>query len=252
MGARAVCAADLVYARTLEHRRRVAAAQQRLTDALARGRFGVSWSGGKDSTVVLALLRARDPTAPAALFDSGVELPETYTLAAQLGVAIITPRLSAREIAHYVGWWGAPAPVDRGCPFDVKAVLIEEPAETFVVRARLTGLAVGLRAEESRARRWVSRRQGPLYRARNRTWYVLPLLDWTADDVWAYIAAQELPYHPAYDRMAALGLPRARWRLGLALDATPEALGSLVVLRRIAPAWFADLAAEFPGLRESA
>lgn len=252
MVSKAIRAEDLVHSRTLAYRRRVEQARRVVEQACGIGKIGVSWSGGKDSTVLLHLIRTVVPDAPAALFDSGVEMPATLELARALGVIVIEPRLSAREIGRYCGWWGAVDPVDKGCPFDAKAVLIEEPAEVFVVRWRLSVLGVGLRAEESRARRWVQKTRGPLFQGRDRTWYLMPLLPWRSEDVWAYIAAHDLTYHPAYDAMAQMGLPRDRWRIGMALDATPEALGSLAVLRRVAPDWFAALAAEFPGLRESA
>jgi phosphoadenosine phosphosulfate reductase len=37
----------------------------------------VSWSGGKDSTVVVDLARQVDPNVPVVFFDSGLQFPET-------------------------------------------------------------------------------------------------------------------------------------------------------------------------------
>lgn len=247
----AVGPADRLHARTSLYQRRVARALDIIREALTKGALGVSFSGGKDSLVTLDLVRQVIPDTPAALFDSGCELAATHALAADYGVQVIRPRLTAVEMARYAGWWGYPDPVDRDCPFQLKAVIIDEPSETFVVSRRLRAIAIGLRSEESAARRMNRRAHGTLYQGRDRTWYCTPIADWTADDVWAYIASRDLRYHPAYDVMTTLGIPRARARLGMLLGATAEALGSFALLRRIEPQTFARLAAEFPDIRNA-
>lgn len=249
--ARPEVAADRLHASTRAFRARVDAGLAVIREAAALGRVGVSFSAGKDSTVLLHLVRSVIPDAPAALFDSGCEMPETLALAAHYGAQVIHPRLTYPEMARYSGWWGYPTPVDAGCPFPVKTILIDEPADVLVVRERLSVCAIGLRAEESSGRRANAATRGMLYRGANRTWYLAPLAFWSVADVWAYIAEHDLEYHPVYDAMARLGIPREEQRLGMSLGTIALEQGRASVLRKVAPIHFAQLAAEFPGLRDA-
>lgn len=57
----------------------------------------------------------------------------------------------------------------------------------------------GMRSEESRGRRWNRKMRGPLYQlTTDGTWMCLPIVDWTARDVFAAAVAWELPIHPHY------------------------------------------------------
>jgi 3'-phosphoadenosine 5'-phosphosulfate sulfotransferase (PAPS reductase)/FAD synthetase len=66
---------------------------------------------------------------------------------------------------------------------------------------------MGLRAQESsaRAKKVEFRFDAPASTKTTRhVWEWLPILDWSADEVWADIRSSGVPYHPAYD----LGMPR--------------------------------------------
>ena len=239
---------DLVWAKLDTHRRRVDAALSAVSDATKIGAVGVSFSGGKDSTVVLDLVRRVVPDAPAALFDSGDELPDTYEMARELRADVIRPRLTMREMARYSGWWGYADPVDRGCPFDAKRILIGEPSETFVVKQRLRVVAYGLRAEESGGRAMHARSRGVLFEGRDRTWYCQPIARWSLADVWAYIASRGLRYHSAYDAMEAARIPRESQRVAGLLGDRGSGHGRHEILRRFAPRQWAEIVGEFPGI----
>jgi phosphoadenosine phosphosulfate reductase len=244
-------AADTLHTGTASFRQHVRQAASAIESAAEKGRIGVSFSGGKDSLVTLHLVRSVFKHAPAALFDSGVELPETLELARHYDAEIISARLSYLEIARYAGEWGYPHPVDAGCPFDLKAILIDEPSETFVVRNRLSVCAIGLRGQESRGRKMNAVTRGTLYQGQDRTWYLCPLQFWTVEDVWGYIAQHELRYHSIYDAMDRLNIPRCDQRLGMSMGTIGLSHGRMSVFKRVAPEHFARLAAEFPKLREA-
>lgn len=203
--------------------------------------------------MLLDLVRRVLPDAPVAFFDSGAEMRHTYETVARYaethGVVTIPARLTYQEIARYSGLWGYADPVDEGCPFAIKAVMIDEPAETFVVRHRLRVSAMGLRAEESDGRRVNAATRGELYEGKDRTWYLCPLQRWSVAEVWAYIAGRGLYYNPAYDRMTELGIPREEQRIGVAMGEIGATHGRIARLRMIEPDTFNRLAAEFPGLR---
>lgn len=236
---------DYVHARLNRFARLVEASIHTIRRALEIGPLGVSFSGGKDSTVVVDLVR-RVADAPLAFFDSGAELVATGEMIAHVGADTIHPRLTMLEMARYSGWWGYRTPIDPGCPFDAKRILIEEPAETFVVRRGLLVIAHGVRGEESHARSLHTRSRGDLYQGRDRTWRCMPIARWSTSDVWAYIASRGLRYHPAYDRMSGAGLPRVAWRVSGALGERGSGWGRHAILRMIEPETWGRLVAEFP------
>ena len=77
-----------------------------------RGKVYVSYSGGKDSTVLLHLVRSLYPEVPAVFSDTGLEFPEIRDFVrATPGVTIIRPDTSFRKV---IG--------DEGCPIVSKEV----------------------------------------------------------------------------------------------------------------------------------
>lgn len=238
---------DAVWARTDAFRRRVDAALAAVRETSAIGPIGVSYSGGKDSTCVLDIVRRVVPDAPAAFFHSGSELASTLQIVSDVGAEVIQARITMQEMARYAGWWDYAEPVDPGCPFNAKRIVIEEPAETFVVRRRLRVLAYGLRAEESAGRARHATR-GTLWQAADRTWYCQPIIRWELRDVWAYIADRELPYNAAYDAMSDARIPRESQRVATLLGERGSGWGRHVHLRRSAPDAWRELVREFPAL----
>lgn len=237
---------DHVHAELASFRAKVDSALDVLRRAADIGRVGVAFSGGKDSLVALHLARLALGDPPAAFFDSGCELPETYAIVQREGATTITPRYSMLEMARYAGWWGYANPVDPGCPFDAKRIVIQEPAETFVVRERLRVIVHGVRAEESAARSKHTRSRGELYESADRTWTCMPLARWTTADVWAYLASRGVDYHSAYDDMARARVPRESWRIATLLGERGAGWGRHALLRRYAPEQWAAIAREFP------
>jgi phosphoadenosine phosphosulfate reductase len=239
---------DLVWAKTARFRKQVERAQSAIRRALEIGALGVSYSSGKDSSALLHLVREIDPEVPAAFFDSGAELQSTYDLVRAMGIEIVAPRMTMFDMARYAGWWGYADPVDPGCPFDAKRVVIEEPSEAFVVRRRLRVLAYGLRAGESRQRAKHAGARGELFEGADRTWYCQPIAYWSTADVWAYIASREIQYNVAYDRMSEAGVERESQRVATLLGERGAGWGRHAIMRAAEPERFREIAREFPGL----
>lgn len=239
---------DFVLATTEKFRRHVDRAKAAIVSALAIGPIGVSYSGGKDSTALLHLVREVAPDVPVAFFDSGAELASTLEMVARVGAEVITPRMSMLDMARYAGWWDYAHPVDKGCPFDAKRIVIQEPSEAFVVRRRLRVIVYGLRAGESRARAKNASARGELFEGSDRTWYCQPLAYWSTADIWAYIASRGLPYNAAYDRMAEAGVDRESQRVATLLGERGSGWGRHAIMRAAEPERFKEIAREFPGL----
>lgn len=148
--------------------------------------YAVSWSGGKDSTVCVAL-------AAHAWAD---------------GVVIVSDTQAASgEIARLVWEWAHRAP---HLDFVVRPTRHPDEADHAALRRLLDrldvrGQVLGLRASESGYRRRIAR---TLIDPRTRqyrtgsTWggrpALCPIVDWSTDDVWAFIRAHDLPYHHVY------------------------------------------------------
>lgn len=244
----ALSLADRVYARSPAFRRRVDRALATIEAHVEAGHtIGVSYSGGKDSTVLLDLVRRVAPDAPAAFYDSGCELRTTYEMIEHYGVEVIEPEATLEEMCRAGGYWGYRGEdADLELEFDFMYWLVTEPATRFRVKYGLSTLAVGLRAGESAGRRASARSRGEVYPVKNQGWRLCPLAFWSDDDVWAYIADRELRYNAAYDKMAELGMPRKEWRVSCLLGASAAGLGRYAMLRQIDPSAYNRLASTFP------
>lgn len=148
----------------------------------------VSWSGGKDSTVLLDLACRAWPDGVVALLN--------------------LPHLVARRpLLELVDAWQARRPhldvLVRCSPPDARA----DRVQVARVARRLGASAVllGLRADESGRRRTIA---GTIARSGSyitgADWGRLrahcPLLRWSERDVWTYIRAHGLPVHEHYER----------------------------------------------------
>ena len=220
---------------------RLLARTQRIIDAMldvSRTPY-VAFSAGKDSSVLLALVRAARPDVIAIYTDDEWRLPETDELLAA------TPNLRrvARPVAH-TEWFTAHA---DGPPADAEWL---EDVPAWGRGLGYDGAFVGLRAEESRARRVLLHSRGPLFwNARRHSWQCCPLRDWTTQDIWAYIQAWDVPYNRAYDVLAQLGVPITAQRIGpLAVERVPGR-GQLAILRQGWPELWNRFAAAHPEAR---
>lgn len=239
------------YARAMlpSFQRRVNAALEVISDAAKLGVIGVTYSGGKDSTVLLDLVRRVVPDAPAAFFDSGCEYPWTYDVIEHYGVEVIQPEMTLPEMCRYGGYWGHEKPVDPDAEFDFFAFLIGEPSYRFIHAHNITVEAIGLRAQESAGRRVSLHRKdrGTLYPLASGRWRLCPLAFWRTDDIWAYIASRKLRYNVVYDKMADWGIPREEQRVSTLLGTAALAFNARIAfIRAVAPDVFWKLAAEFP------
>ena len=215
---------------------RVKSARAIITAALKEEPIGyVALSGGKDSTVVYALVREQCPFVPAVWSDDAWWLPETLEYIRRLQGAGLDVR-QIRTNAHHADWFEVEGQYD-GIP--------------DYARRQGWGLCfLGLRQEESRARRLHLRKQGPLFKAQSDGfWHCNPIHNWGWRDVWAYILSNNLDYNHAYDHLQDLGIAPEKQRIGpLAVDRV-LGYGQLTILKRGWPDLFNRFAAEFPEAR---
>ncbi len=150
----------------------------------------VSFSGGKDSTAVLALAR-KAGVADAFFIDTGLEFPETYDFVRAMGARVIE---RGADFYQAVERAGPPGKDNRWCCKLLKlAPLKRHLAET--------GPCVTIQGN-----RWYEswNRAGLDEASQNPNnplqLNISPIRNWRALEVWLYLWWRELPYNPLYDR----------------------------------------------------
>jgi len=168
-----------------------------MTEVLER--FGpgstVGWTGGKDSTVVLALWRevlaslSPGSVVRALNLDTGCKFPEVLAfrdrLAREWGLELHIVRPGV-DLSRY------PLAVDPvACCGDLKIGPLNEAVRSLSIPALLTGV----RADENpdRAGRPWLEDHGDHVR-------VLPILEWTELDIWTFMVRESIPWCTLYDQ----------------------------------------------------
>lgn len=232
----------------------------------------VSWSGGKDSTVVVDLARQVDPNIPVVFFDSGLQFPETlhylhhYAHRWGLNFHVIEPEPDLLTLLIAGGGFDHTAP-DRTLPGQLAHRMITGPAAHAHSRYG-QGSLWGVRAEESRGRRYLYRQQlgaagadgqsreqvrdragGVVQRADGTVTYG-PIWDWQQGRVFEYLAGRQIAPNPLYRKLADLGAPAGRIRVDSIIDAALLANGHISWVQKGWPDLFDRLAIALPRLRE--
>lgn len=184
-----------LHAHTMEYKNKVNKSLYIIQKAFRENNCYVSYSGGKDSTVLTHLALTLDENVPIWHWDYGDDLmprpieKEAIDNLKSLGAVniIINKRKGSgnNTCSGYNQFFGQIAKNKKEYGWDM-------------------GL-IGVRRDESVARKnkYVQYFQdGDCY----------PLLNWTSNDVWAYIVSNDLSYHSCYDYYGeVLGWDRARF-----------------------------------------
>lgn len=166
----------------------------------AAERFGraliMSSSFGAESALMLHLVTRVAPGTPVVFLDTGYLFPETYTFAEELtqrfelDVRVFNPRMTAaRQEALYGRLYdGSDEDVER-----YNRINKVEPMDRALRELGARAWIAGLRRSQTEHRS--SLRPVELV---DGVYKVHPILGWSREDVRAYMAAHDLPYHPLY------------------------------------------------------
>ena len=98
---------DLKIMQSWSFERKIMVTQTRISEWYLRhgGKVAVSFSGGKDSTVLLDLARRCYPDIEAVYVDTGLEFPEVRRFAmSHPNVTVLKPDMNFREVLEIYGW----------------------------------------------------------------------------------------------------------------------------------------------------
>jgi phosphoadenosine phosphosulfate reductase len=151
--------------------------------------IGVAFSGGKDSTAILNLIREiyGEVPIPVMTNDTGVKFKETYEFREWLKREWNLNMIVARPIKTYEEVKGE----RERCCYWLKI----EPSERTMQEQGWKACIVGIRHDEHVVRSredFISERENGIYR-------VHPILHWKEEDVWTYLNSRNVPRHPFYD-----------------------------------------------------
>lgn len=237
----------------------------------------VSWSGGKDSTVVVDLARQVDPNVPVCFFDSGLQFPDTLHYIERLvdewklNFSVIPAEPDLLTVLVAGGGFDHDAP-DRTLGAELSELMITRPAaEAHNRHGR--GNLWGVRSAESRGRRTLYRQQlaaeararqtdphesaiytepaaGGVVRRADGTVTYGPIWKWQRDHVFEYLAGRGIEPNPIYRKFADLGMPLDQIRVDSIINPAKLSNGHVQFLQRLDPDLFDRLAIALPRLRE--
>lgn len=201
----------------------------------------VSWSGGKDSTVVAHLTHSMAPDVPILRLTHGVDYPETITycdaLAAEQGWPYVLG--VAGDADTYLRRVDTDETDNSSYLSDATAALGYRPG----------GFLYGLRAEESRDRALHLASRRGAWTTRDGLRGCAPIWQWSTLDVWAYLTHHRIPVNPVYARLTELGAPETAHRVGFLVGGAGARTGRYYWLRRGWPDEWERMAVRLPWLR---
>lgn len=101
------CGRSLIQLQSLPLEAKIVLSQKRIREwyEITKGNCYISYSGGKDSLVLLTLVRELYPNCPAVFVDTGLEYPEVREFALNTrGITVLKPEVSFRRVIIKEGY----------------------------------------------------------------------------------------------------------------------------------------------------
>ena len=173
-----------------------------IKEILSKHKFPVvAFSGGKDSTVVLDMVRKVDPNVIAVFCNTGVEHRETVSYVRSLdNVVELKGRKTFFQCCDEYGFPDikskAKSHGNRCCWY-----LKEEPMVRYIKEKNVDLVFTGLTSAESRNRMMFFKRCGSYYFMKTwGVWKAHPIHDFKEGDTWNYIFDNYLSYNKVYEK----------------------------------------------------
>lgn len=167
----------------------------------------IACSFGKNSTVVLHMVRQLEPNVCVLFNNTLVEYPDTYQFKKELAIAWKLNLIEIKPLKTF--WWvvenyGFPLFSRQGYRSASKnccGYLKEYPIQRALREHKFDLYFTGLSRHESRLREFSAKKYGNyFYSRRFNYWKCHPILDWTKEDIWEYHELNNIPHNSLYDK----------------------------------------------------
>ncbi|MEI2456230.1 phosphoadenylyl-sulfate reductase [Lysobacter firmicutimachus] len=173
-------------------------AEQRVAWALENtaGEHALSSSFGAQSAVSLHMVTRQAPAIPVIVIDTGYLFPETYRFIDELGerlqlnLQVYRPQIGVAWMEARFGrlWEQGVEGIER-----YNRMRKVEPMQRALAELGVRTWIAGLRRSQSSSRANID-----FLQLRDGRWKLHPLADWSDRDIWDYLRAHDLPYHPLW------------------------------------------------------
>lgn len=195
----------------------------------------VACSFGKNSMVVLHLVRQYYPDVQILFNNTLMEYPETYKFKKaicekwKLNIIETKPIKTFWQIVEEYGFPLFSRKGNSDASKNCCRYLKEYPIDRVLRKYRFNLYFTGLSRHESRLREFSAKKYGNyFYSKRAQHWKCHPIQDWTENDVWEYHKLYKLPHNEFYDRIAPEGFDM---RTGCWCCTIPIKYGKIELLR---------------------
>ena len=151
------------------------------------GDIELSYSGGKDSDVILELAKMAGISYRAIYKNTTIDPSGTISHAKEMGAEVIHPKESFFQL---IGEKGFPTRVSRWCCSVLKEYKVCDRAIQGIRRSEST----------KRAERYKEPEVCRVYSAKEKVKVYLPILEWADEDVAEFIKERNIKCHPLYYR----------------------------------------------------
>lgn len=169
----------------MDYKRKIDFAVRLLRAIPQDGPIEVSYSGGKDSDVILELAKMSGIPFEAIYKDTTIDPPGTHQHCKENGVTIMRPKRTMLQIIEAKGW---PTRRARFCCGELKEYKVHDRAIQGIRRAE----------SSARAKRYKEPEICRLYPHKEKVRVYLPILEWTNEDVQRFVEERKIKLHPLY------------------------------------------------------
>ena len=158
----------------------------------------MSTSFGIQAAVMLYMVTRVVPDIPVIWVDTGYLPPETYRFAEELterlklNLKVYQSSMSPARMEALYGRLWAEDNVEALNSYDQLRKV--EPMQQALRELKATAWLAGLRRNQTNHRQTLQ-----LVNSQGEQYKVLPILEWNSKDIYEYLTAHDLPYHPFFD-----------------------------------------------------
>ena len=188
------------------------------------GDIELSYSGGKDSDVILELAKMAGIPYRAIYKATTIDPPQTIAHAREMGAEVIHPKKTFFQLVSKSGF---PSRFQRFCCSALKEYKIYDRA------------IQGIRRSESRKR--AENYKEPeicrVYSAKEKVKVYLPILEWTNQDVEEFIKERNIKCHPLYYRRGQFDVTQRLGCMGCPLASRKKRIQEFMENPKLLKAW---------------